>query len=634
MGRATVLMGGESPAVPLLAGGEGDGRRRGGGDRAERGETIFQPEDRFADFVIRRFLGRGGAAEVYEALLRGKRCAIKVTPTEFQVDEAQIRRANKEAQILIQIRHPNVIDVQDVGIHDGIFWMRMEMLDGLDLREAMHRIGPMSVALAGGWLHQAAYGAHQCHMLGIIHRDIKPENIFLIPPHSVKLLDFGIAKRLGDMSTFEEAGRRGERPAPVGTAPYMSPEQVQDGVMTPASDVYALGMTFWEMVMGYHPFLPKGVTYEFWPMLQKQIHREVPPLSTLRYPGYVSRVIERAVSKRWQERQPNGLAFAQELERACRRYAEEHPDEDTSPGEPALAWLLGEAEAPPSFGTGPEKAPRSAWVRREAGATREPEPAPRFGTEPLTALAEVLDLAEPMDRDTDPMPAPPEAMDRDTDPMAVPLEIRRFDTVSLPPPLRDPTAIQALAGVRPSRRAGVPASVALGVPARPRFGAPPWAPPGTQGEARSRSLAEPRGGARRLGPRMRDFALLALFSIGWAVALGLLYVRFTEVDRAAPSASSPVLPSASAMVPAVAPPEVASGSAPPVAPPEVPRSAAAPPGPPGSSPRPIHAGKPARPPTQAGAEPRRYREPIFTRTPEPVKARPTTPPPRRVEDIF
>jgi len=446
--------------------------------RAVHEETIFRPGDSFLGFFIVRLLGKGGVAEVYEVRERGRSYALKVLQQRFWLDPYHCRRALQEGQTLVQIKHPNVVTVHDVGVYQDIFWMKMELLDGLDLREAMHRLGPMSTPLAGLWCREAAFGAHQCHVFGIVHRDIKPENIFITRQNEAKLLDLGIAKLYGDTTTADTSSGN----VPRGTAPYMAPEQVRGELgVTPAADVYALGMTFWEMVMGYHPYLPDGGnTFDLWAMYRMQVYQEVPPLSRFGFPDDLSRVVARALSKQSNERQPNGLTFAEELWDACERYAASHPEEDPNPGEPALERLLSMREEAPSFGTGGTgtMGVTSATGGPVSGVVRRV----RFGTQPLTPyfdpndLEAVLSLAresktssetDPDDdttapgreagrRDTDLMPAPPTFMEeepgeRTTVPTEPPVEVRRFDTVEMPTSLRDPSAVRALASYRPPR---------------------------------------------------------------------------------------------------------------------------------------------------------------------------------------
>jgi serine/threonine-protein kinase len=415
-------------------------------------------------FYVVALIGRGGTSEVYKIRFKGEHWALKVPRHGFEVTPDQRQRFEREASLLMQIVNPNVIDVQDCGYNEGIFWIRMELLDGLDLREAITRLGAMSVGLVGAWLVQAAYGVHQCHEQGLVHRDLKPENVFITRDNVVKILDFGIVKHEHAAPTLQTG--RGTA-APIGTAPYMSPEQARCSAVGAASDVYALGMMMWEMLVGEHPFLLGGAPYEFWGMLQKQVLEQVPPLTEWGFPPYLSRVAERALSKRPADRQPNGLSFADELLSECKGYLRAHPEEEPNPGEPTIAWLLDANIQVPSFGTGPQSGrpsvppPRGSKPPAERLPVRQsaaPRPVIRFGTLPLGTLLEAL--PQPVERDTEPAPppihthdAPAEGHERDTDPSGPPLEVRQFDTVSLPPELRDPSAIRALAAYRPPRPA-------------------------------------------------------------------------------------------------------------------------------------------------------------------------------------
>jgi eukaryotic-like serine/threonine-protein kinase len=419
--------------------------------RAQPQEPMFRPRSRFHLFTIVRLLGRGGMAEVYEVQYQGRRYALKVLQRKLQLDPSQLKRFESEGRFLLRVRHPNLVDVQDMGVNEGVFWIRMELLSGMDLREAIHRLGPMSVGLVGAWLRLAAYGAHQCHSFGVIHRDIKPENVMLLRPDGVKLLDLGVAKIDGELVTLEGGPEEGLR----GTALYMSPEQVNNAKhITPAADVYALGMTGWEMLHGENPLLLGGQRFELLPTLYKQVHEEVPPLHHFGFERRLSRVFERALSKDWRKRQPTGLAFAEDLGEAVEHYLDAHPDDDPNPGEPALAWLFGEARAIPSFGTGPMagRGASGAGPRPSApmpvgplGSANElprgAGPIPRFHTQPIVQVPAGWGSPQLHEPVIDPE-------ERVTNLAPVPLGIRRFDTVSLPPELRDPSALRALAGYR------------------------------------------------------------------------------------------------------------------------------------------------------------------------------------------
>jgi serine/threonine protein kinase len=391
-------------------------------------------------------------AEVYEATHQGHPCAIKILQRRLQLDRTQTQRFENEGSFLLNVRHENLVDVQDMGVWEGSCWIRMELLVGMDLREAIHRLGAMSVGLVGVWLRQVAFGAHQCHTFGVVHRDIKPENVMLLRPDGVKLLDLGVAKIDGEIVTLEGGPEEGLR----GTALYMSREQVNNEKhITPAADVYALGMMGWEMFKGEHPYLLGGQRFELMPTLYKQIHEEVPPLHTFGFDRRLSRVFERALSKDWRKRQPDGLAFAEDLGDAVERYLLDHPHDDPNPGEPVLAWLFGEKKDVPSFGTGPMSGQSVTGIgpRRKGpipvgplGSANElpaeARPMPRFQTQPLTQVPPGWFLP--------PVASPVPSFDeRVTDLAPPPLEIRRFDTTSMLPEHRDPSAVRALAEYRP-----------------------------------------------------------------------------------------------------------------------------------------------------------------------------------------
>jgi serine/threonine-protein kinase len=510
---------------------------------ASRDEPMFRPGEWFLRFRIVRLIGRGGISEVYEVIDRGRRCALKVLQRRFVHVARQKRRAAREGRLLVQIQHPNVIDVQEVGIHEGpgahegIFFIRMELLHGVELRTAMHRIGPMSVALAGAWIRQAAHGAHQCHAIGIVHRDIKPENIFLEPPRTVKILDLGIAAPYGNiLATFETDE---VKPAPIGTAVYMAPEiATGDETATPATDVYALGLTLREMLTAQNFFCPEGSTYDYWAIVRRQALGHIPRLTEEEdgVPDYLADVIARALSKNPRERQPNGLAFANEIDAACKRYAREHPDEEPNPGEPAIAWLLEQDEVP-SFGTGPSSAPGARRpTQNECRSGRVSGPrlsaskvAVRFHTRPIVQLiggevpasaiaAAVVDLD-------------PEGV-RITDVMPPPLALRVFDTISLPPEQRDPTAVFALAPYRRPRAVRPPIS-AVTRKSAPIAALPPAPSPSNRTETKLRSpWAEPsaapptvRRGARAIRV---DARLLALPMIAFCVVMSIVIARAAQ----------------------------------------------------------------------------------------------------------
>jgi len=208
-------------------------------------------------------LGAGGMGEVYRA--RDSRLdrivAFKVLPASFAADADRLRRFEQEARSVAALNHPNILAVHDIGTHDGSPYMVCELLEGETLRERL-RGGVLSPRKATETAIQIAEGLAAAHDKGIVHRDLKPENIFLTKDGRVKILDFGLAKiaRTGSeqnaaaqtMTSAEvvltEAGQV------LGTAGYMSPEQVRGMAVDHRSDIFAFGAIFFEMLSGQRAF--------------------------------------------------------------------------------------------------------------------------------------------------------------------------------------------------------------------------------------------------------------------------------------------------------------------------------------------------------------------------------------------
>lgn len=221
---------------------------------------------RLHNFAIMRLLGEGGMSSVYEAeheLIRRK-VAVKVLKSELSVDGAQVQRFFNEARATSAIRHPNIVEVIDVGrLPDGVPYLVMELLEGESLGERLERLGWLEIPHALDFAHQAASALVAAHALRIVHRDLKPDNLFLVPDERlqdrelVKVLDFGIAKLRGDWAAPPFDTMVG---AVLGTPPYMSPEQCRGlpEEMDERTDVYALGIILYEMLCGRPPFLADG----------------------------------------------------------------------------------------------------------------------------------------------------------------------------------------------------------------------------------------------------------------------------------------------------------------------------------------------------------------------------------------
>jgi serine/threonine protein kinase len=204
-------------------------------------------------------LGKGGMGEVYRArdVRLGREVALKVLPETGANDAETLARFEREARAVAALNHPNILSIHDTGEHRGVPYAVTELLEGENLSDRM-RAGPLAPKRATEIACQVADGLAAAHARGVIHRDIKPENIFLTNDGRAKILDFGIARigpRPGDI-TSGIAAARGTSSAQfiMGTAGYMSPEQVRGKQIDFRTDVFSLGAVFYEMLTGRRAF--------------------------------------------------------------------------------------------------------------------------------------------------------------------------------------------------------------------------------------------------------------------------------------------------------------------------------------------------------------------------------------------
>ena len=209
-------------------------------------------------YQILSLIGVGGMGEVYRArdTRLDREVAVKVLPQEFARDKVRLQRFEREARAAGSLNHPNVLVVYDVGSHEGFPYVVTEFLQGEDLRRRLLE-GPLHPSRAVELAIQIALGLAAAHERGIIHRDIKPENLFLMTAGRAKILDFGIAKLV---RTENEEGTQtvvsdGTEPGRVlGTAGYMSPEQVRGHRVDYRSDIFSFGAVMYEMLSGRRAF--------------------------------------------------------------------------------------------------------------------------------------------------------------------------------------------------------------------------------------------------------------------------------------------------------------------------------------------------------------------------------------------
>lgn len=212
-------------------------------------------------YEIVSFIGAGGMGEVYKARdLRLQRdVALKLLPASFAADSDRLRRFEQEARAVAALSHPNILAVHDIGRHEGSPFIVSELLEGETLRLALSR-GPLSSRRALDYAVQIAQGLAAAHGKGIAHRDLKPDNLFITREGRVKILDFGLAKAVP--TTHDQDGRTAtiaaepatEMGMVVGTAGYMSPEQVRGAVVDARTDIFSFGAVLYEMLSGHRAF--------------------------------------------------------------------------------------------------------------------------------------------------------------------------------------------------------------------------------------------------------------------------------------------------------------------------------------------------------------------------------------------
>lgn len=196
--------------------------------------------------VISR-IGGGGMADVYKARDHklNRLVAVKIMKSEFKEDPTFIQKFRKEAQAAAGLAHPNIVNVYDVGDDNGLYYIVMELVEGITLKDYINKKGRLSVREATSIAIQVSLGLQAAHNRGIIHRDVKPQNIIISTDGKVKLSDFGIAKATNSNTITSNV---------MGSVHYSSPEQVRGGFSNAKSDIYSLGVTLYEMVTGRVPF--------------------------------------------------------------------------------------------------------------------------------------------------------------------------------------------------------------------------------------------------------------------------------------------------------------------------------------------------------------------------------------------
>jgi serine/threonine-protein kinase len=293
-------------------------------------------------------LGRGGMAVVYRAFQPSlnRYVAIKVLPPHLGHDKEFVERFQREALASAQLRHPNIVVIHDVGHQQGIYFIVMELLEGHTLKQIVEEEGALSVERANRIVEQLAAALDYAHQRGFVHRDVKPANIFVGKDDHVTLTDFGIAKAASEAKQLTRTGML------MGTPEYMSPEQAEGERVDYRTDLYAVGVVLYQMLVGQVPF--RGTTPHA--ILHAVIYEPPAPLRQLRQdlPPAIETVVLTAIDKRPERRYQSGEELAADLRKAATSrfqpfivpvHSDPPPTDPTKPSESAtsrkpIAWIV------------------------------------------------------------------------------------------------------------------------------------------------------------------------------------------------------------------------------------------------------------------------------------------------------
>jgi len=246
------------------------------------------------NYKIDSLIGKGGMGSVYLASHTqvNRKVAIKSLLPQFMANEEIKQRFKNEASTLAHLQHPNIVGLFDYVENEKGMFLVMEFVEGTPLDEFINNVtGPMPEKRAVPIMKEILTGFSYAHLKGIVHRDIKPGNIIITKNDGAKILDFGIARLMGDGNhNLTKTGTQ------MGTVFYMSPEQVQGKKLDQRSDIYSLGITFYQMLTGINPYSKLTTEYEVF----SQIVKEELPAPKDVYPGvpdYLASVIKKAMEK-------------------------------------------------------------------------------------------------------------------------------------------------------------------------------------------------------------------------------------------------------------------------------------------------------------------------------------------------
>jgi hypothetical protein len=256
--------------------------------------------EHFGEYRLMGQLGRGGMASVYKAERRGEICALKRPLSAFLEEPEFLERFLREAEIGRTLNHPNIVRILERGEVEGVPFFTMELVPGETLQARLQRDGALDSHVAARTIVQIAEALDYAHLKGVVHRDLKPSNVMVLPDGAAKVMDYGIARA----RRFEGLTVTGSF---LGSPEYVAPEAIEGRPTDARSDLYSLGVVFYEALTGRRPFLADTP----FAVLRKHLTEAPEPPSSVRpgVPAALERIVLRLLAKEPEQR----YAGAEEL---------------------------------------------------------------------------------------------------------------------------------------------------------------------------------------------------------------------------------------------------------------------------------------------------------------------------------